>query len=96
MDNPLDDMTDDEATAFVFGVCPTCDGSDSPIVNLPPTGEIFYGMCHTHRLRWCIGEIKTQEIQGTAAQWAANWARIESYTEVDRIVPAFRYVGPSG
>ena len=93
MNNPLDNMSDDEATAFMFGVCPTCDRSDSPIVNVPPTGEIYYGMCHTHRLRWRIGDIKTQETEGSLERWAANWVRIESYTEVDRLVPVFTWVG---
>ena len=35
LDNPRVTMTDGQATAFVFGIRPMCEGSDSPIVNAP-------------------------------------------------------------
>jgi len=65
-------------------VCPICGRTDGV---LHGKGERWF-VCHTHRLRWCVGQKRLSAgLQDAAEHSQNNWEKIRQYTEVQPFRP---------
>ena len=63
-----------------LGGCPRC-GEIHQYLNL---GRDHWGICHTHKTKWCLGRhLFSSWRNETEEDWARNRARLASYTTIE-------------